>query len=152
MISTLPKVRSARPLGNTDSRRSSRRVSSASCIGEIELPPNPGAVGTHPGEHGGQRVLEGARRVAGGVRPGEHLVAHRPHGELADRGDQAEADIEVPELEGKALGRSKVGERGPRSGDRVALAGATQLRLDRSGLGGEMLRVGGEQLSRPGRR
>ena len=95
-------------------------------------------------------MLERARSVAGRIRPGEHFVAHRPHGELTDRGDQTEADVEVPELEGKALCRSKVGERRLCPGDRVALARAPQLRLDRSGLDGEMPRVHGEQLGGPG--
>ena len=70
---------------------------------EIELATDPGTVRTNPSQHGGQRVLERARRVAGGVGPCEHFVAHGPHGELADRGDQTEGDIEGPELEGKAL-------------------------------------------------
>ena len=99
----MAKVRSARPLGNTDSRRSSSARFLGELHGEIELATDPGTVRTNPGQHGGHWVLERARRVAGGVGPGEHFVAHGPHGELADRGDQTEGDIESPKLEGEAL-------------------------------------------------
>ena len=101
---------------------------------------------------GGKWVVERTRRVAGGVGPCEHLIAHGPHGELADRGDQTEGDIESPKLKGKALRSSQVGQRGLRSGDRVTFAGTTQLRLDRSSLGGEVRRVRCEQLSGSPRR
>lgn len=85
----------------------------------------------------------------GRVSPGEDFVAHRSHGEFADRADEAKGDIEVVELESKALSGAEIGNGGLGPGDPVALTGATELRFDGPGLPGEMSGVGGEQLTRP---
>ena len=55
-------------------------------------------------------MVEYARDPAGAVGPGEDLVAHRAHRELADRRDEAERLVERADLEREALRRSQVGE------------------------------------------
>ena len=52
---------------------------------ELELAPDPRAVGPDSREQRREGVVEHALRPARGIRPGEEFVAHGPHGELPCR-------------------------------------------------------------------